>query len=163
MKFLNFSRQHNEIDLLQLAEEILSLAPSEIVFLDHQPHPANLLSLILPRLKPGTHIVFHTYGDFLLPYPEHWVSLSEALQNFKVTFLNASHRQVKYFQQFINQSSINLICPFPVKPSEFFYSKEERKTYRSKLGLCEEDFVWLYAGRLSFQKNIIKLIENFAL
>jgi glycosyltransferase involved in cell wall biosynthesis len=107
--------------------------------------------------------VFHTYGDFLLPFPEYWVTLSEALQNFKVTFLNASHRQAKYFQQFINQTSINLICPFPVNPSEFFYSKEERKTYRSKLGLCEEDFVWLYAGRLSYQKNIIKLIKNFAL
>ncbi len=162
IKFLNFSRKHTEIELLCLAEEILHIGPEKIIFIDHQPHPVNLLTLLLPRLKQGTHLVFHAYGDFLLPYPEHWVTLGEPLQNFQLTFLHASDRQRDYFQQFIKQPSISFICPFPVSSSEFFCNKNERETYRSKLGLNENDFVWLYAGRLSSQKNIIKLVESFA-
>jgi glycosyltransferase involved in cell wall biosynthesis len=162
IKFLNFSRKHTEIELLQLADEILRLAPGKIIFLDHQPHPVNLLTLLLPSLESGTHLIFHAYGDFLLPYPQHWVSLGKSLQNFKLTFLNASDRQRNYFEQFIKQPSISFICPFPVNSLDFFYSKTEREAYRRKLSLKENDFVWLYAGRLSLQKNIIKLVEDFA-
>lgn len=159
--FLNFSRSKSENELLQLSEEILRLNPSKIIIMDHQPHPANILSLILPRLSHKVEIILHVYGDFLLPYPGYWVSLSRYLKKFKVKFICASHKQRNFIQQFLSQKTINFVSPFPVNQSDFHFDEGDRNKVRDLFEIKQDDFCWAYIGRMSQQKNVIPLLKLF--
>ena len=160
-QFLNYSRTDNEGQFITLAEKILELRPVSIIFLDHQPHPANLLKLILPRLIAGVHFWFLTYGDFILPNPTEWLHLNPYLMSHYVGFIHASDRHCDFVNQFLNQKEISFVCPFPVHDEEFEFNYTSRQRLRTLLKI-ENEFVWLYSGRLSQQKNIIQLIQSFA-
>lgn len=157
----DFSRVHGESDLVALSEEILRARPERIIFIDHQPHPANLLSLLLPRLEETTEIWILLYGDSVLPNPVEWLKLEPLLKHFKLGFISASHRQQQFFNQFLNDSSASFVCPFPLESSSYSFQDRQRSETRLALGIADE-YVWLYTGRLSQQKNILMLIRSFA-
>ena len=162
LKFLNYSRHENEFEFLQLAERILLLNPTKIIFVDHKPHPVHLLKFLLPRLSIETELVFHVYGDFILSHTNQMIALNENLKKFKIKFISASEKQKKYVDQFLKQPTISFTSPFPVNEKEFYLQNNKRSLWRKQLCINDESFVWLYAGRLSQQKNILELIETFA-
>jgi glycosyltransferase involved in cell wall biosynthesis len=117
--------------------------------------------LILPRLNAGVHFWFLTYGDFILPNPTEWLHLNPYLMNHYVGFIHASDRHRDFVDQFLIQKDISQVCPFPVNDEEFGFKRTSRHKLRTLLKI-EKEFVWLYSGRLSQQKNIIQLIQSFA-
>jgi glycosyltransferase involved in cell wall biosynthesis len=157
---LDFSRLQNERSLLTLTETILAHHPERIIFADHQPHPADLLAYLLVHLPRSTEIIVHAYGDFLFPYPEKWLKLNKSLIHRPLKVISASDRHASMLGQFFHQAPITT-CPFPVDTKSFCFEPAARTSKRLHLKV-QNQFCWLYTGRLSQQKNILPLIESFA-
>lgn len=162
-KNFNFSISHGLSEMRQLAQEIFEFHPDVIVFLDHQPHPLVLIALLISLYaeKPRPRFIFHIYGDFTLSYSR-WEKLGHLLEGDKVDFIVPSQRQKKFFDRYLQAPNASILCPFPVDEGEFFFSPELRDSQRSKWGIKEDEFVFLYAGTLSRQKRIYKILKAFS-
>ena len=53
------------------------------------------------------------------------------------------------------------VCPFPVDSDQFFFDPKRREKFRKERNLGEDDFVFLYVGRMSLQKNIEETLKAF--
>lgn len=156
----------NTFELYQVAKEVLKLKPKKIVWLDHQPHPHDLIRIIHGLIQKSStrldypKLVFHLFGDFTLQAPQ-WLAIQEIMQDFPVKFFVASHAQKGLVDFFLSPDDRSTILPFPVRESAFYFSEIERQEFRDKHQLTDLTPALLYTGRLSRQKNIIELIQNF--
>jgi glycosyltransferase involved in cell wall biosynthesis len=152
----------DEFELFKCAQEILNKRPAEIVFIDHRPHPAGIISRF-EKLDPGYRpvLTFHIFGDFVLE-SSHWYEINSILKNYRVNFVCASAKQKELIDTFLNQDQCTSIAPFPVQKNVFYYDKQERDKVRDSLGLKPSDFLFLYTGRISLQKNVLELIRAIA-
>ncbi len=140
--------------------------PDRIVFVDHLPQPALVLTYLsmLLNFKKLPPIIFHVYGDFSY-FAKEWILLNDNLIGLPVRFIVASDSQKRLLENFLfNAQSedvgIDKLC-FPVNSKEYYFNKEERESYRLELGLNDSDIVILYSGRISLQKNVDILINEF--
>lgn len=151
-------RKIAEDDLKKLAD----LKVKKIIFIDHKPTPIDFL-LQLKSLEPEyfktVEYSIHVFGDFPL-YLREWRSVFDLLDNLKLKFIAASVKQKKFVQKFLHQKDIVEVSPFPVKEESFTFDEKKRLKYRKELGLDKEK-VFLYTGRLTYQKRITDLIEIF--
>ncbi|MCB0368521.1 MAG: glycosyltransferase [Bdellovibrionales bacterium] len=144
------------------AEELVSGNFEKIVFIEHTPHPIEILKGLYHLSKTyKPELYFHVYGDFTLNLDK-WVIVESILKNYNTCFICASDKHSGLITKFINsQNSLVKTIPFPVNESLFYYSEELRHQYRQSMSWSEDEFVILYSGRLSLQKNILYLIEAF--
>lgn len=156
-KYYNIS--DSKWDNFKLANEIIEDAPSEIIFIDHKPHPITLLQ-ILNQLAPDYSplIKFHIYGDFILN-SHLWNELQTILKNYKVEFICASHKQALLIEDLTNNNQPINVIPFPINENTFYYDENIREQKRNELGHSSDDFIFLYTGRISQQKNLIELVK----
>lgn len=146
-----------------LKEKIQTFNPDRIVFVDHLPVPASILGHLslhmnLNRLPP---MVFHLYGDFTY-FASEWLFLNTELRGHRLKFIVASQSQKRLVEQFLEKKEgVHKLC-FPVNRLDYFYSAEERKSKREELKVSKEDFIILYSGRISLQKNVDVLLEEFS-
>lgn len=156
-------------NLFELAVEIEKIAhfkPDYIVWIDHFPNPRDFVGLVKIYFTKVTlstdypHFVFHVFGDFALQTPE-WVECQAHLNLFKTTFFCASMAQKKLVDSFLKKGESYLV-PFPTDPTQYFFSMEERQSFRDQYGLAPDEYALLYTGRISLQKNVIELIKCFA-
>ncbi len=166
IKVFTVEPEQNPYQLYQIAKEILKVKPKKIVWVDHQPHPHELIRIIhglieksLTRLE-YPQLLFHLFGDFTLQAPQ-WLSIHEILKNFSVKFLVASHAQKGLLDHFLAPTDRSTVLPFPVNETAFYFSEIERQEFRQKHQIEDQTPALLYTGRLSRQKNIIELIQNF--
>ncbi|MCY4523425.1 MAG: glycosyltransferase family 4 protein, partial [Halobacteriovoraceae bacterium] len=158
-----FMRQ-DQID--NVANEIIAYKPDYLVHINHRPHIDRLLYAIEDQINNIMYIkrpqlYFHIYGDFTLYLPQ-WINLSPLLKKYRVLFLCASDKQLSLLKKLIDRpDSYVKKCPFPVD-NFFSYKPSIRKTARKKLGLKKKQFAFVYAGRMSFQKNVLSLLKNFS-
>lgn len=151
--------------LEKVASEVVNLKPKKLVFLDHTPHPLSLMRAIKrknPRLLKTAAVYFHVYGDFTLNSLA-WAELFTEFRGSNINLICASKRQQNLVNSLLKkrvQDGASVI-PFPVDQRTFFYSSELRDQVRAQLGF-KNHFVVLYSGRLSLQKNILFLIEEFS-
>lgn len=165
-QIINFNKDTTLFDTEEMASAISSFNPDVIVFLDHSPHPWPLLrSLNHVRLKNRDlklpRLVFHVYGDFPL-MSEEWIKSQDILKNYSINWICASDNQVKLIQKFIkkNQQSIYKV-PFPVDQAKFFNDDKLKARTRRKLGIENREVVFVYSGRISYQKRIQDLLDLF--
>lgn len=150
---------------LDVAEQIWKSKITDLVFLDHRIDPRPIL-FGLRCTNPGSfaelRTVFHVYGDFSLN-PDIWSETGKILDGKQVQFLCASDRQVKYVSFFLakNDSAVKL-CPFPVNAKAFRFSEKSRREWRERIGITDAQTLLLYTGRLSLQKGIVRLTDEFA-
>jgi glycosyltransferase involved in cell wall biosynthesis len=140
----------------KLAEKISEAQPDIISFIDHQPHPANILlplNHILDGQLPQT--IFHVFGDFTLNTQD-WISLENIFIKNGPLFLCASNKHVGLLKNLID-TSFNAIQRFPFPINQGLFKFEEYFEKSSPLELT----TFLYTGRLSTQKNIAELIRYF--
>jgi glycosyltransferase involved in cell wall biosynthesis len=155
---LNYDEALSPESIVALAEKIRSLAPEIIVFSDHLPHPVYLIQalkivyqdLLMPRL------VFYIYGDFSVQSRE-WIALGKLIQGSPAKFLVASEKHKRFFCQFLLENCGCHRVPFPLNPELFHFSSERRNQIRQQLGWSDDQFVMIYSGRVSLQKNIMAL------
>lgn len=148
-------------ELVLLAQEIALDKPEKIILLDYLPSPGKIITAITMayRDQPIPPIVCHLYGDFILRIGD-WRDLVEKkLLNIKL--LCASRAQAGLVQKvFGHDQNLISVFPFPVEKNLFNFSPSTRDQERKRLGI-ENNFVFLYAGRLSVQKNVLELIKAF--
>lgn len=150
-------------EVAALAEKIYLAKPERIVFIDDpHPHPRRLIEIL--RTKFGADlppICFHLYGDFLLVAPE-WVKLQPALIGARCLFVGASPRHIEMVKPLIENSEDSMVlAPFPVDESAFRCDPVLREEVRKRYGLNKEDRLIVYTGRLTYQKNVLRLIREF--
>jgi len=150
-------------DVIRLAREINETRPERLIFIDHAPHPGDLLSAIseLRRGRPLPPIFFHVFGDFTLFTPQ-WRRIQSLLKGTPVSFICASNRQKALVSSFVRKGLRRVSqCPFSVDTKKFRFIPDLRRAARKKLGLSDSDFAIAYAGRMTLQKNIQWLIHAF--
>ena len=156
---LHHDNENDDFEAYQIISKIFEFSPSEIVFIDHKPHPGKLiqkLRALAPAYKPK--LTFHIFGDFVLQAPK-WQAMDSFLKNFPVQFICASDKQKNLIDSFLNQPSCTSVIPFPVNSKDFYFDENERKEVRRSFELRETDFLFLYTGRISQQKNVLELIK----
>lgn len=158
---LYYNQEDDEYETYQIAQHIISLQAQEVVFIDHTPHPENIikrLSEIAPNYRPI--LTFHVFGDFVL-HAAAWYEINDILKNYSVNFICASEKHQNLISSFLHNPKNSSLTPFPTKEDAFFFSEEERITTRKEWGLKDSDFLFLYTGRVSQQKNVLELVKAF--
>lgn len=149
------------------AEDIKKNKYDLIVWLDHKPNAALMVEALDVTFdqfeyeqKPK--FLVHLFGDFVLDC-NGWEAVEKSIQRYPVHFIAASERQKKLVETFcVTSSSVCSVIPFPVNEQKFNVENlvDNRKEYREKLN-AQDDFVIIYTGRISYQKNVDKLIKIF--
>lgn len=166
VKYYEIDESITQYEGLALSQEILEISPRFLSFIDHHPHPAPLIkSLRRVYERAGREaptLVFHIFGDFVLNCLQ-WKDIEDDLKFFKVQFVAASHKQAELVDSFFSdfQTQATEVIPFPVSDLDYFYSEEIRERFRAKYN-CDAEFVFVYTGRLSYQKNITTLLSSFS-
>ena len=154
----------SEYDGQKLAKKILEAGAEYVSFIDHHPHPISLIqgidALCESEKKDRPTLIFHIFGDFVLNAVA-WQACGDLLKKFKVQFIAASHKQASLLESFFAQGEEVEVIPFPVSDLEYFYSEEVREKTREAYQ-WGDDLIFLYTGRLSYQKNITDLIHIFS-
>ena len=84
------------------------------------------------------------------------------LEGTKTKYICASDRQRRMIAYFENEGeSVSSVVPFPVNTEIFKFSATSRAQVRKRLGISSDKKLLLYTGRLSLQKCIIRLLEEF--
>ena len=135
----------------------------KLIFIDHKPTPINFLEKFIrinnfDEYNPD--YIIHVFGDYPL-YLKEWRSVNEILEGKSVKYICASKKQKLFLEKFVVQKDIIFICPFPVNNEQFKLDNSKRANLRSKYDIDEDSKVFLFTGRLSYQKRIIELIQCF--
>ena len=165
-KLFNYNTllRHDQID--NLAREIIDYSPDGLIHINHRPHIEKLLVAIEKQVKSNIwdrpSLYIHVYGDFTLYLPQ-WYKIENTLKKYPCLFIGASDRQVSLLKKLLYKADAYVKkCPFPVDEKLFFYSSKIREASRKKLRLKEKQFAFVYTGRLSYQKNILSLLNSFS-
>lgn len=138
-----------------------------IIWLDHKPNASVMLEALNIVFEQTDYdkkpkFIIHLFGDFVLDCVG-WESVEVALKNYPVHFITASDRQKKLVDMFcFGPESICSVIPFPVNESIFNVDNlvDNRQKYREKFN-ATNDFVVLYTGRISYQKNVDAVVKIF--
>lgn len=156
------SQSFYEVSLL--AKRIKDSGFEQVVWVDHHPHPQQLLKALdkeFSESSPKPTLNFHLFGDFSL-FASKWKNCSSILKNFPTRFLCASSNQADFIKSFLKEGKSVFVFPFPVDESSFSFSQEERMNWREKYKVGNNDKIVLYTGRLSIQKNVVEMIRVFS-
>ena len=148
--------------LRELAEEIVSSNCGSVVFIDSSPLFGRLLAALHQTGYAGA-FRFHVFGDVVRRSSE-WLSYTPFLKGHVVEWVCASERQQRLVNSLLPVgSSLTWVCPFPVFQRDFAFSERLREEKLKQLGFQRDEFVILYTGRMTLQKNVIALLKAFAL
>jgi glycosyltransferase involved in cell wall biosynthesis len=156
VKFFLVAEDHTA-SLIDTAIAIREWRPEKVVLIDHLPDATKVLSALLPLFdkKDEPQVYIHLFGDFSLSLAN-WRQARTVLYGQKLFFVSASKRHKTFISQFVASQSLGL-CPFPVDQEYFFPNLADRVQRRKTLGLTENSKLFIYAGRISLQKNILSL------
>lgn len=152
----------DDAKIWKLASSIFELRPRKVIFIDHAPHPLMLINALAARYGsvPLPDFCFHVYGDFTF-HAASWTAIAPLLRKANVQFISASFPQANLISNFLVEKAASDICHFPIDERKFCFDAKERVLWREKLGLKDE-FAILYSGRISLQKNSLRLLDEFA-
>lgn len=154
----------SRFDVFQLAGKVKAFSPGVVVFLDHAPHPEWLIRALYEcdHQNPLPRLIIHAFGDFAL-HSDAWIRLSNILSSADVKFVCASPKHRDLISSFLTASSASTsYVPFALDTDFFSFSPEIRMKSREHIKCSHQDWVFCYAGRLSFQKNVLALITAFS-
>lgn len=157
---INYSRKRH-VELSDLKCVINTV--DKLIFIDHKPTPINFLeklSKLDNGLSEDREYIIHVFGDYPL-YLTEWRSVNELLQGENVKYICASFKQKKYLEKYISQPEIIFTSPFPVNTKRFNLNSINRNKIRAQLEIQEDELVFIYTGRLSYQKRISDMITLF--
>lgn len=148
--------------LQALADKITTLKPDGLIFIDHEPTAPKILSFLsfympVQKLPPLT---FHIYGDFTF-FANEWKHLGTKIKDHPVKLIVASEAQKKLMSFFCHDDQSLEQFLFPVNKSDYFFDSDERKLTRDLQGVNPDERIILYSGRVSLQKNVDLIIQEF--
>jgi glycosyltransferase involved in cell wall biosynthesis len=131
----------------ELVMKMIEIEVDQYFFLSHYPHPLELIKHLKKINSKNISITFLIYGGFISSLAS-WYETFDLLKNDFVRIICASQAQERLVRKFI-VGSVHVI-PFPVD-EKIFYQVARSKNTHEKIKL-------IYAGRLSYEKNIHHLI-----
>lgn len=160
IQYFDYDHLKGELHLETLADQLKTFNPDRIIFIDHRPTPKQLLERLLKRNIEAP-LIIHLYGDFSV-YCNDWLEQEALLKNFKVQFITASQSQLKFVTQFLNKSSDQVKkVSFAVDHKTFNHSEKDITQFHTFYDLDPLMINFIYAGRITNQKNIIQLANIF--
>ncbi len=145
-----------ECDYAELLEACYQHPPTAVIVTNGAILRSYFFRLLLMVLNgKGCSFYFHIYGDYLRQ-ADHWLSLEGLLRNQRLRFLVPSHAYESVIQKTLLDSDQVATIPYSYQVDEL--RAEEMPSFPRSDALT-----FLYAGRLSAQKNIgtaISLLEN---
>lgn len=162
-KFFEISQKPSNQEFDLLCNDFSSFLPDVFAVATFQPHPLLYLKHLskIPSFKK-VKILFHLCGDFSL-FTELWKMTEVYLKGHQIHWVVASSAQKSLVDKLIKEKASVHVIPFPVNPDSFYFSQSERDETRKSFGLKKDNLVFMYSGRLSYQKNIHHLITWFSL
>lgn len=139
---------------------IRDLAPDIIIIADHRLNFEHTIGAIKSVLSKPIEWVIHAYGCFtgrLSEFMNAYQRMGD--DRFKVIAASKAHQQV--IASLFTDSNVVEQTPFPFRKRDAFFSQEMREKTRNELSLENNETVLMYAGRISFQKNVHQLIKLF--
>ena len=171
--YSNLSSDNFEIDFFELSDlsknaptkedfstffsNIISNPPTHLAFVQSyiiRTHFFKLLLFILDKSK--TSILFHVYGD-LIRQSSRFIEVEKILFGFKLCFISPSTTYTKLLESFLLEPKCISTIPFPCDDNLFKFDKQTRDEFRRHLNLSNQELVFIYTGRLTNQKNVIRL------
>jgi glycosyltransferase involved in cell wall biosynthesis len=165
IQFFNYSSRMSPKALRSLAKRISRASPKQLIFLDFEPHPGQLLMALDRHFGPSglPLLVFHAYGSTFCSDFHLWKRLEPIFKKTGLRIIAASPRHRHWMNQFLkNKNSAVDYCPFPIDEERFYYSKAARDRFRKANNWETRDSIILYTGRLSTQKNVLALTREVA-
>jgi glycosyltransferase involved in cell wall biosynthesis len=149
-------------EIRSTARAIFKFQPSSLIFPDDpSPHPQPMLIALRKIFGAAMPSVFmHVYGSFVHG-ADAWVASEKALLGVPVKLICASERHRRLVASLVQGGDRQTaVCPFPVQARTFKFDLELREEQRRALKLSPESRMILYAGRLTYQKNVLRLISE---
>lgn len=139
---------------------IHDLDPDIIIIADNRLNFEHTVGAIKSVIAKPIDWVIHAYGCFSGRITE-FLNAYQRMGNdrFKIIAASKMHQQV-ITNLFQDPSSV-VHTPFPYRKIDAFFDEHVRRKSREVLGLEQNEIVLLYAGRISFQKNVHQLINLF--
>lgn len=160
IKFFDYDHLKGELHLECLADDLQAYQPDRIIFIDHRPTPKQLLERLLKR-EINAPLIIHLYGDFSV-YCNDWIEQEAILKNFKVQFITASHSQFKFVSQFLNSNKNQVKkISFSLDQKAYYYDDKDLHQFYEANSIDPQAINFIYAGRVTKQKNIIDLATIF--
>lgn len=146
----------------ELIEKIESEKPDQLVFIDHVPCPATIISALIASLELTSlpPITIHVFGDFTY-FANKWITVSPLLKTHPVKFIVASDSQKNLLSYFLEDAACVERFHFPINRNDFFFDAKERQEIRQKYNILDHEKIILYSGRLSLQKNVDILVQEY--
>lgn len=163
-QFFYYDEEGSTENLNWIATQIFETPPQQIVFVGHVPHPQKMLIALARQYRnlPMPTINFHVYGDFSIRLNK-WIALEPLMTGMKIRWIGASERQVELIRKCIKGDGSSVLrCPFPVDTEFYCWDPALRRSTRQRLGFSKSDFVVIYTGRISPQKNTHSLCQLVA-
>lgn len=151
----------SESDTFLAVSDVCKFEPDTISFLSQLPVPIcffHYFNSLNDKKRPN--IAFHIYGSYIAN-SDLWNQCEGLLFGYNVKFFSASEKQRLLVGKTLNDEVQSALFPFPMEyPNleELFLKKEKAK---KEFGIKKDEKLLIYTGRLSFQKNIYELIDNF--
>lgn len=146
----------------RVVDNILRQNVKIVAYLDYSPCASGLLAEFARRDSKHIRFFIHLYGDFSL-HANQWQLHTNSLKQINLKFIAASDAQRSFVSQFLVDENQVKKIPFPVDSFMFQFDQRLRNEARQRLKLGDEDFVYIYSGRISKQKNVIEMIKSMAL
>lgn len=151
--------------VISLHKVMVEFQPDRLIFIDHLPHPYMLLSALkkLDAHLSLPEVIVHVYGDFTY-YSAEWKKMGHLLIRNRLKLICSSQKQTALVRSFFSPEQGQMVETlfFPVDRRQFNFDPKARAVTRARLGLGVDDRLVIYTGRLSLQKNITTLIEEFS-
>lgn len=149
-----------ELDVFEIAKKVVEYNPDKIVFVKNDSHFVNFLrafKVLRSKIKDLPELIVYIYGDFTLEINK-WKLIEPLLIGRRLRFYVACESQYKLFTHFLKDMGCCEVISFPVRDDVFFPKKVD---FLQGINKSDYDKVFIYTGRLSYLKNIDKLIELF--
>lgn len=151
-----------EKSLRELAEQIKKQMPDRLVFIEHFPLPPSFLMQLKNYLKKSEMppIFIHVYGDFTY-FSKEWAKFLSSAEDLNIHFVVASDAQKKLLEYFLPANAVIDKCHFPLNGTDYYFDQAIRDNCRKKYGIKDAEKVFIYTGRISLQKNVDCLLNEF--
>lgn len=145
-----------------MAEKIKTEKPDRLVFLEHFPLPPVFLTQLKIYLKNSEfpQIFIHVYGDFTY-FSKEWTKFLSTAEELRIHFITASDAQKRLMQYFLPSHATVDKCIFPLESNDYYYDESLREKCRKLHNVAEDEIVYIYTGRISLQKNVDSLLNEF--
>jgi glycosyltransferase involved in cell wall biosynthesis len=132
--------------------------PQIIVLADQRLNYEYVVGSLKSVMKGPIDWVIHAYGCFPGRVTE-FMNAYERMRPDRLKIITASSCFQKMIQQLFHSTEMVSKCPFPVSNPEV--QPFLRDKLRAEIGIKQDESVFLYAGRISYQKNVHQLIHLF--